>query len=102
MASNTFSVVDYEAWRKGYQPPGEHVLIDALSYRGAEVVASSGPGGWWLVMNGKTNRKKLAAICKQIHLMMEFLEEDEKDAAKAAAPMPMPAAAYGDKQCGSS
>ena len=49
------SVVDYEAWNKGYMPPSEHRLIDALSYRGASVKASASlkeGSGWWFVVQG--------------------------------------------------
>lgn len=80
----TNSVVDYDAWKRGYMPPSEHVLIDELSYRGAKVVCSSigSSGGWWLVMKGEVDRKILTQISKQLHMTIEFLEEDE--AAKAA------------------
>ncbi len=57
MSAPVLSVVDYDAWGKGYMPPGEHRLIHALSYEGARVMASesdcSGKGsGWWLVVQG--------------------------------------------------
>lgn len=35
------TVVDYDAWKRGYMPPSEHVLIDQLAYRGARVVMGS-------------------------------------------------------------
>lgn len=64
MSAPTLSVVDYEAWGKGYLPPCEHILIDALSYRGARVVASSSTKdeGWWIVSRAtpsmtKTNKR---------------------------------------------
>jgi hypothetical protein len=49
------SVVDYDAWEKGYMPPSEHCLIDALSYRGAKVAMASGvrETHWWLVVKGE-------------------------------------------------
>lgn len=53
--SDPMKVVDYDAWQRGYMPPNEHVLIDALAYRGARVVASSHivrGNGWWLVVQG--------------------------------------------------
>jgi hypothetical protein len=31
------SPVNYKAWQEGYMPPSEHLLIDALSFRGAKV-----------------------------------------------------------------
>lgn len=49
------SVVDYDAWKRGYMPPSEHVLIDELSYRGATVNLSSNWGdelGFWVVAKG--------------------------------------------------
>jgi hypothetical protein len=77
------SVVDYDAWKRGYMPPTEHVLIDELSYRGAKVVSASvgSDFGWWLVVKGDMDRKKLAHISKSIYIMMEIFDDD--DAAKA-------------------
>lgn len=49
------SVVDYDAWNRGYMPPSEHVLIDQLAYRGARVVMSSDWGSYgavWVVVRG--------------------------------------------------
>jgi hypothetical protein len=46
------TVVDYDAWEKGYMPPSEHVLIDQLSYRGAKVrmmVDHGDEGAFWIV-----------------------------------------------------
>lgn len=52
------SVVDYEAWKRGYTPPSEHILIDQLAYRGARVVMSSDwgeeLGAIWVVVRGRT------------------------------------------------
>lgn len=51
------SPVDYEAWRNGYAPPSEHILIDALHRGDAKVVVATGLDGlrWWLVLeNGET------------------------------------------------
>lgn len=67
MGSN---VVDYEAWKKGYTPPTEHVLIDQLAYRGARVVSMSSVAkgfSWWLVVRGDCNRKRLAQITRRLH-----------------------------------
>lgn len=54
MTDKPASVVDYEAWNKGYMPPSEHQLIHELSYNGAKVrcASSGGENGWWLVAKG--------------------------------------------------
>lgn len=55
MAANPMDVVDYTAWNRGYMPPSEHVLIDALAFRGAKVRASTHlrpENGWWIVTQG--------------------------------------------------
>ena len=71
------SPVDYEAWRKGYMPPSEHVLIHELSAEGAKVIASSSLGGssWWLVVKGKT---LTPAQRKAIRYLMENMDEDDE------------------------
>jgi len=48
------SPVDYEAWRNGYLPPSEHVLIHELSVGNVKVLASTqcDNWGWWLVVRG--------------------------------------------------
>lgn len=86
------SPVDYDAWNRGYMPPTEHVLIDALTYRGARVVSSSaGHGyGFWLVIQGTIPREKLVALSKRIHLEIEDLRADEPEAPSASAPPPVP------------
>ena len=46
------TVVDYDAWKRGYMPPSEHVLIDQLAYRGAKVIMGSDfgdHGAIWVV-----------------------------------------------------
>lgn len=68
------SPVDYEAWRKGYMPPSEHVLIDALAHRGAKVIsmAAVGDTAWWLVIQGKRpSRKQLQAVQRALLDMMD-------------------------------
>lgn len=78
------SVVDYAAWYKGYMPPGEHVLIDALSYRGAKIVLSScsSDTGYWLVVKGhpRFKGKKLRALMEQIENVLREIEEEEEAA----------------------
>lgn len=77
------SIVDYAAWDKGYLPPSEHVLIDALSYRDARIVMSSSDSrgdGFWLVMKGQriTGRKALA-IRQMIEMALDELTDDTSD-----------------------
>lgn len=72
------SPVDYDAWARGYLPPSEHVLIDALSFRGARVVCSaaySKENQWWFVVNGKLTPEARKLASKTLHMQMEFLEE---------------------------
>lgn len=71
--------VDYDAWRNGYMPPSEHVLIDQLAYRGARVIQSSESGkpdgpAYWLVVRGKANPKKIGIALMQL---MEAWEDEE-------------------------
>ena len=79
------TVVDYEAWKRGYMPPSEHVLIDQLSYRGATVNQSSdwGEYAFWIVTRGfrPTGEKAL-----KIYEMMCDLVKEEIEAKKAAKP----------------
>lgn len=73
------TVVDYDAWNRGYSPPSEHVLIDQLAYRGARVVLGCdlGTGGaFWVVMRGK---RPNAAVRKAMREMMELVFEDEPE-----------------------
>lgn len=86
------SVVDYDAWKRGYMPPSEHVLIDELSYRGAKVVSSSNgsKGGWWLVVRGDVDRKTLVNVSKHLHMMIEWMDEEE------SPPLPLVPSAYGE------
>lgn len=76
------SVVDYAAWEKGYMPPGEHILIDKLSYRGAKVVMSFAVGKTeqvWVVLEGapKLSRAKRAVLLKVMRLWFEADDEAE-------------------------
>ena len=71
------SPVDYEAWEKGYMPPSEHVLIDALAYRGARVAMSTQANdfGVWLVVKGGTVPKGARKVLMEaIHDTLEFME----------------------------
>lgn len=78
------SPVDYAAWEKGYMPPSEHVLIDALAYRGAKVILGSDhgeAGAYWLVVRGK--RPSREHMRKIMELLMASM--DDEPAADIAA-----------------
>jgi len=72
------SVVDYDAWVKGYMPPTEHVLIDELSHRGAKVVlcATGGERGYWLVLKGYETTRGLRHAMLALAAQIEALEDD--------------------------
>src|SRR3990167_7252823 len=77
------SVVDYDAWEKGYMPPSEHILIDQLAYRGARIMCSSSGGdfSYWLVIKGKLPpRQTRFTICR---MLMEQLDLADEDASQA-------------------
>ena len=78
------SVVDYAAWKKGYMPPGEHVLIDQLAYRGAKVKFSSHVTDteWWIVANGAFGVDEAEAIIETLKLYVEFSRRDREDLPK--------------------
>jgi hypothetical protein len=74
------SPVDYDAWNRGYMPPSEHILIDALAYRGARVVMSQSTQNAevWLVVKGQMTpfpRDALRAVHRAIADMIEVLDE---------------------------
>lgn len=68
------TVVDYAAWRAGYIPPAEHVLIDELAYRGAKVLLASHDSqrGYWIVTKGDVDLRgrRGLLIMKQIELCL--------------------------------
>lgn len=78
------TVVDYEAWGKGYTPPSEHILIDQLAYRGALVNTSSNLGdcAFWLVTRGFKLHGE--AQLKLYEILHDFIIEEFK-ARKAEA-----------------
>lgn len=79
------SVVDYDAWRKGYMPPTEHSLVHELSHGTAQVIMSStgGKSGYWLVSkNGKLPPRKDRLL---LWKMLEVLSEDEAEIHPLAA-----------------
>lgn len=75
------SPVDYEAWRNGYMPPSEHVLIDALHRGEAKVISSIrlvGEIGWWFVMENPdkgVSAKKAEMIKELLKMDLETLTE---------------------------
>ena len=73
------SPVDYEAWAKGYLPPSEHILIDALAYRDAKIVSScsTNDAAWWFVVRGKPLTVKHRAAIRALVLDMYLDDEEE-------------------------
>lgn len=64
------TVVDYDAWKRGYMPPSEHILIDQLAYRGATVNTSSDLGdcAFWIVTRGfRPHGEKMLKIYEMLH-----------------------------------
>lgn len=84
------SPVDYEAWRNGYMPPSEHVLIHELSVGGTKVVASSAGSdtGWWLVVKG--GKALTPAQRKSIRFLMENMDEDDAEPLPSPGTLPRP------------
>jgi hypothetical protein len=92
------SPVDYEAWRNGYMPPSEHILIDAL-HRGTAKVSSSFRSsddgvGWWLVFQNTEGgiSSKRAAVIKQLLAMdlETMVEKFDAIMAQKLEPSPSP------------
>lgn len=81
------NVVDYDAWRRGYMPPSEHVLIDKLAHRGARVKFSAHVTDteWWIVSNGEFGIAEAEHIMKNLELFIEMMKRAE---AKAGQPTP--------------
>jgi hypothetical protein len=78
------SPVNYKAWQEGYMPPSEHLLIDALSFRGAKVAFQSSMFGteYWLVMKGKpVHGRRALAIINHIDETIMLMAEDAADPA---------------------
>lgn len=73
------SVVDYDAWRKGYMPPSEHILIDQLSHRGAKVICASDHGdmAFWLVWRGdRPSRKVRKLMMEMMNIVLDAAFEE--------------------------
>jgi len=71
------TVVDYDAWKRGYMPPSEHVLIDQLAYRGARVIHGSDlgeSGAVWVVIRGKIPNRHVRKLMRE--LMCMVFEDD--------------------------
>lgn len=82
MSEKPATVVDYDAWNRGYMPPSEHILIDQLSYRGARVVLGSDWGDMaiWVVMRGKSPTPAMRKIMrKMIELAMDATDPPQPD-----------------------
>lgn len=72
------TVVDYDAWKRGYMPPSEHVLIDQLAYRGARVIHGTDlgeHGAFWVVVRGKSPNAKIRRLMREI---VDMIFEDEE------------------------
>lgn len=86
------SVVDYDAWKKGYMPPSEHILIDQLAYRGARVVMSMDWGKhgavWLVVRDLKLSREARKALLEALHMALEENEPASSLTETAAGPEP--------------
>lgn len=82
------SPVDYDAWNRGYMPPTEHVLIDALAYRGAKVItmSSDSTGAIYVVTRGKPTDKRMRAILRELLAAFDEAPAAETDEAVPAAP----------------
>lgn len=92
-AMPVLSVVDYDAWNKGYMPPSEHVLVDKLSYRGARVQLStpiSREHQMWVVVEGPPlSNKQRKAIRDMVNLWFEDEPEPaQEDVAETSHPSP--------------
>lgn len=72
------TVVDYDAWKRGYMPPSEHILIDQLAYRGATVNTATDVGDYafWIVTRGfRPHGDKMFKVYELLHeIVMEELE----------------------------
>lgn len=82
MNTKPASVVDYDAWNRGYMPPSEHILIDQLAYRGARVVLSSSLSPehqMWFVVKGPPMTNKQRKMLREI-MALWFDDEPEPDA----------------------
>ncbi len=84
------SVVDYDAWGKGYMPPSEHRLIDELSYRDAKVAFSSSvrETHWWLVTKGEFNDDIAHDIIETLKIYLDGRERRKRNQPAAAAEEP--------------
>jgi hypothetical protein len=77
--TRVLSPVDYDAAHRGYTPPSEHILIDALQFRDAKVVFSSAVFGtqYWLVIRGVPVRGRRAlAIMQAIEDTIAIMAEE--------------------------
>jgi len=84
------SVVDYEAWRKGYLPPSEHVLIDQLSYRDAKVLTGCDfeDYGFWVVIKGERPRREIIKkIIELLSIEVDFYEPEPETQTDDPAPI---------------
>ena len=92
MSQPVLSVVDYAAWKRGYMPPSEHILIDELSYRGAKVKFSTqiDSVGIWIVVKHAADKplppKVMKAFRDSFMLMANATDEYLESIAAEPAP----------------
>lgn len=80
----TLSVVDYDAWNKGYMPPSNHILIHKLSYEDAKVVISTSVSRehqMWIVIEGPPLTKAARKMLREV-IKIWFDDEPEQIEAK--------------------
>lgn len=83
------TVVDYDAWNRGYMPPTEHVLIDQLAYRGARVLMATDfgkHGAIWIVTRDLGNLKPAAR--RALHEMIHDVLDQQLGTGSESAPGP--------------
>ena len=84
------SVVDYDAWERGYMPPSEHILIDQLAYRGARVrlmFDHAERGAYWIVERPGTDPDGMRQHLKEM-LAIQFRDEPAPLADDSPASIP--------------
>lgn len=80
------SPVDYDAWDRGYMPPTEHILIDALQFREAKVKFMTGFSphhNMFVVVQGPDMTAKQRQQMRRVFKMMMDLESDDVEASGA-------------------
>jgi len=81
------SPVDYEAWRNGYMPPSEHILIHKLSVGDVDVIGSAQNKnwGWWLVAFGDIHEDDYDEIYQLLSRAFQRARKRKKEVEQAEA-----------------